>query len=109
VELAIEAALAAKDNWAAMRWEQRLAIFMKAGDLLRTKYRNLILASTMLAQSKNVFQAEIDAACELIDFLHFNVEFAAEIYGEQPYSPDGMWNRLEYRASRRICAGSDSI
>jgi 1-pyrroline-5-carboxylate dehydrogenase len=97
VEQAIEAALAAKDKWAAMRWEQRLAIFMKAGDLLRTKYRNTILASTMLAQSKNVFQAEIDAACELIDFLHFNVEFAAEIYGEQPYSPDGMWNRLEYR------------
>ena len=97
VEEAIEAALAAKEKWAAMRWEQRLAIFMKAGDLLRTKYRNTVLASTMLAQSKNVFQAEIDAACELIDFLHFNVEFAAEIYGEQPYSPDGMWNRLEYR------------
>ena len=97
VEQAIEAALAAKEKWAAMRWEQRLAIFMKAGDLLRTKYRNTVLASTMLAQSKNVFQAEIDAACELIDFLHFNVEFAAEIYGEQPYSPDGMWNRLEYR------------
>lgn len=97
VEQAIEAALAAKEKWAAMRWEQRLAIFMKAGDLLRTKYRNTILAATMLAQSKNVFQAEIDAACELIDFLNFNVEFAAEIYGEQPYSPDGMWNRLEYR------------
>ncbi|MBL7788625.1 MAG: L-glutamate gamma-semialdehyde dehydrogenase [Chitinophagales bacterium] len=97
VEQAIEAALAAKEKWAAMRWEQRLAIFMKAGDLLRTKYRNTVLAATILAQSKNVFQAEIDAACELIDFLHFNVEFAAEIYGEQPYSPDGMWNRLEYR------------
>lgn len=97
VQDAINAALAAKEKWAAMRWEQRLAIFMKAGDLLRTKYRNIVLAATMLAQSKNVFQAEIDAACELIDFLHFNVEFAAEIYGEQPYSPDGMWNRLEYR------------
>ena len=97
VQDAINAALAAKEKWAAMRWEQRLAIFMKAGDLLRTKYRNTVLAATMLAQSKNVFQAEIDAACELIDFLHFNVEFAAEIYGEQPYSPDGMWNRLEYR------------
>jgi 1-pyrroline-5-carboxylate dehydrogenase len=97
VQDAINAALAAKEKWAAMRWEQRLAIFMKAGDLLRTKYRNIVLAATMLAQSKNVFQAEIDAACELIDFLHFNVEFAAEIYGEQPYSPDGIWNRLEYR------------
>jgi 1-pyrroline-5-carboxylate dehydrogenase len=95
---AIEAALNAKDKWAAMHWEQRMAIFMKAGELLRTKYRNTILAATMLAQSKNVFQAEIDAACELIDFLNFNVEFATEIYNEQPYSPEGMWNRLEYRA-----------
>lgn len=94
---AIEAALKAKDKWAAMHWEQRMAIFMKAGELLRTKYRNTILAATMLAQSKNVFQAEIDAACELIDFLNFNVEFATEIYNEQPYSPEGMWNRLEYR------------
>lgn len=97
VQDAIDAALAAKENWAAMRWEHRLAIFMKAGELLRTKYRNTILASTMLAQSKNVFQAEIDAACELIDFLNFNVSFAAEIYSEQVYSPEGMWNRLEYR------------
>ena len=95
---AIEAALKAKDKWAAMHWEQRMAIFMKAGELLRTKYRNTILAATMLAQSKNVFQAEIDAACELIDFLNFNVEFATEIYNEQPYSPEGIWNRLEYRA-----------
>jgi 1-pyrroline-5-carboxylate dehydrogenase len=95
---AIDAALKAKDKWAAMHWEQRMAIFMKAGELLRTKYRNTILAATMLAQSKNVFQAEIDAACELIDFLNFNVEFATEIYNEQPYSPEGMWNRLEYRA-----------
>jgi 1-pyrroline-5-carboxylate dehydrogenase len=95
---AIEAALNAKDKWAAMHWEQRMAIFMKAGELLRTKYRNTILAATMLAQSKNMFQAEIDAACELIDFLNFNVEFATEIYNEQPYSPEGMWNRLEYRA-----------
>lgn len=97
VKDAIEAALAAKARWAAMPWEQRMAIFLKAGDLLRTKYRNTVLASTMLAQSKNVFQAEIDAACELIDFLHFNVEFATEIYKEQPFSPDGQWNRLEYR------------
>lgn len=97
VKAAIDAALAAKEKWAAMRWEHRLAIFMKAGELLRTKYRNTILASTMLAQSKNVFQAEIDAACELIDFLNFNVEFATEIYSEQPFSPEGQWNRLEYR------------
>lgn len=97
VQDAIDAALAARKSWAAMRWEHRLAIFMKAGELLRTKYRNTVLAATMLAQSKNVFQAEIDAACELIDFLNFNVEFASEIYSEQPYSPEGVWNRLEYR------------
>lgn len=97
VKEAIDAALAAKDKWAAMSWEHRMAIFMKAGELLRTKYRNTILASTMLAQSKNVFQAEIDAACELIDFLNFNVQFATEIYNEQPISGEGMWNRLEYR------------
>lgn len=97
VEDAIAAALAAKSSWASMQWEHRLAIFLKAGELLRTKYRNTILAATMLAQSKNVFQAEIDAACELIDFLNFNVEFASEIYQEQPLSPEGQWNRLEYR------------
>lgn len=97
VKDAIAAALKAKSSWAAMRWEQRLAIFMKAGELLRTKYRNTILASTMLAQSKNVFQAEIDAACELIDFLNFNVEFAADIYNEQVISSEGIWNRIEYR------------
>jgi 1-pyrroline-5-carboxylate dehydrogenase len=97
VKDAIAASLKAKDKWAAMSWEHRMAIFMKAGELLRTKYRNTILAATMLAQSKNVFQAEIDAACELIDFLNFNVQFATEIYNEQPISGEGMWNRLEYR------------
>lgn len=97
VTMAIQAALEAKSAWANMKWEHRMSIFLKAAELLRTKYRNTILASTMLAQSKNVFQAEIDAACELIDFLNYNVQFATEIYKEQPYSPEGMWNRMEYR------------
>ncbi|MCU0327811.1 MAG: L-glutamate gamma-semialdehyde dehydrogenase [Chitinophagales bacterium] len=98
VSQAIDAALAAKENWSNMAWENRLAIFMKSAELLRTKYRWTVLAATMLAQSKNAFQAEIDAACELIDFLNFNVQFAAEIYQEQPISPQGVWNRMEYRA-----------
>ena len=97
VKDAIDAALSARERWGNMKWEQRLAIFLKAGELLRTKYRYEVLAATMLAQSKNVFQAEIDAACELIDFLNFNVEFATEIYRDQPYSPEGQWNRMEYR------------
>lgn len=97
VEAAIKASLEAKEKWANMSWEHRASIFLKAADLLRDKYRYTILAATMLAQSKNAFQAEIDAACELIDFLNFNVEFATEIYREQPISADGMWNRMEYR------------
>lgn len=97
VKMAIEAALAAKEEWAAMSWENRANIFLKAADLFATKYRFLINASTMLGQSKNAFQAEIDAACELIDFLRFNVHFLSEIYRQQPISSPGIHNKLEYR------------
>ena len=97
VEKAINAALAAKNVWANLPWEQRAAIFLKAADLLAGPFRNRMNAATMLAQSKNVFQAEIDAACELIDFFRFNVQYMTQIYKEQPESLPGMWNRLEYR------------
>lgn len=97
VEKAINAALAAKNDWANIPWEQRAAIFLKAADLLAGPFRNRMNAATMLAQSKNVFQAEIDAACELIDFFRFNVQYMTQIYKEQPESLPGMWNRLEYR------------
>jgi 1-pyrroline-5-carboxylate dehydrogenase len=95
--MAIDAALNAKEAWSNLSWEHRASIFLKAADLLRDKYRYQILAATMLAQSKNAYQAEIDAACEFIDFLNFNIQFATEIYSEQPISPEGMWNRMEYR------------
>jgi 1-pyrroline-5-carboxylate dehydrogenase len=97
VHLAIEAALAAKENWAKMTWENRANIFLKAADLLATKYRPYINGTTMLGQSKNAYQAEIDAACELIDFLRFNVHFLSDIYNQQPISGPGMHNRMEYR------------
>lgn len=97
VHQAIEAALAAKDSWAAMSWEDRAHIFLKAADLIATKYRPYMNGTTMLGQSKNVFQAEIDAACEFIDFLRFNVHFLSEIYKQQPISGPGMHNRMEYR------------
>ncbi|RYU80729.1 L-glutamate gamma-semialdehyde dehydrogenase [Hymenobacter persicinus] len=97
VQQAIDAALAARDNWATMPWEHRAAIFLKAADLLAGPYRARINAATMLGQSKNAFQAEIDAACELIDFFRFNVHFMQEIYKQQPESLPGMWNRLEHR------------
>jgi 1-pyrroline-5-carboxylate dehydrogenase len=97
VKLAIDAALSARTGWADMPWEQRAHIFLKAADLLATKYRPYINAATMLGQSKNAFQAEIDAACELIDFLRFNVHFLSEIYKQQPISAPGMHNRMEYR------------
>lgn len=97
VQDAIAAALAAKESWSNMSWENRAGIFLKAADLLATKYRSYINASTMLGQSKNAFQAEIDAACELIDFLRFNVHFLSEIYKQQPISSPGMHNRMEYR------------
>ena len=97
VHQAIEAALAAKEAWASMSWESRAGIFLKAADLLATKYRSYINGCTMLGQSKNAFQAEIDAACELIDFLRFNVHFLSDIYKQQPISSAGMHNRMEYR------------
>ena len=97
VEKAIDAALNAQPQWSALPWEQRAAIFLKAADLLAGPFRNKMNAATMLGQSKNVMQAEIDAACELIDFLRFNVQYMTEIYKEQPGSQQGIWNRLEYR------------
>lgn len=97
VNQAIDTALAAREAWANLPWENRMAIFLKAADLSATKYRNELNASTMLGQSKNAYQAEIDAACEWIDFLRFNVHFATQIYAEQPISSENVWNRLEYR------------
>ena len=97
VQQAIDAALKAKASWESMPWEDRAAIFLKAADLLATKYRYVMNASTMLGQSKNAYQAEIDSACELIDFLRFNVHFLSEIYKQQPISAPGMHNRMEWR------------
>lgn len=97
VTKAINAALKIKDKWANMSWENRANIFLKAADLLSTKYRPYINAATMLGQSKNVIQAELDSACELIDFLRFNVHFLSDIYRQQPISGPGMYNRVEYR------------
>jgi len=97
VTKAIDAALAAKSEWANMPWEHRASIFLKAADLLEGPFRDELNASTMLAQSKNAMQAEIDAACELIDFFRFNVAFMQQVYEDQPESNPGMWNRLEYR------------
>ncbi len=97
IKAAINAALAAKAEWEAMSWESRAAIFLKAADLIAGRYRPYMNGTTMLGQSKNVYQAEIDAACELIDFLRFNVHYLSEIYAQQPISAPGMHNRLEYR------------
>ncbi len=97
VEKAIANALETKKMWANMAWEQRAAIFLKAAELIAGPYRAKINAATMIAQSKNIFQAEIDASCELIDFLRYNVEFMTQIYNDQPNSDSSVWNRLEYR------------
>jgi 1-pyrroline-5-carboxylate dehydrogenase len=97
VHAAIAAALEARSAWANLPWQDRAAVFLRAADLLAGPFRDRMNASTMLAQSKNVFQAEIDAACELIDFFRFNVQYMTQIYKEQPESLPGMWNRLEYR------------
>lgn len=97
VHKAIDAALAARENWANLSWEHRASIFLKAADLLAGPYRAKINAATMLGQSKNAYQAEIDAACEFIDFLRFNVYFMQQIYAGQPESGRGLWNRVEYR------------
>lgn len=97
IDAAISSALEARVQWSQMPWEQRAAIFLRAADLIAGPYRAKINAATMIAQSKNVFQAEIDAACELIDFLRFNVKFMSDIYKDQPASSSGVWNRVEYR------------
>ena len=98
VHSAIEAALKAKKKWEETSWEDRSSIFLKAAELLAGPYRQKMNVATMIGQSKNIFQAEIDAACELIDFLKFNVQFMHEIYQRQPESSKGVWNRMEYRA-----------
>ena len=97
IDSAISTALEARKKWSKMPWEHRAAIFLKAAELIQGPYRSKINAATMLAQSKNIFQAEIDAACELIDFLRFNVQYMSEIYAEQPESTSAAWNRVEYR------------
>ena len=97
VTQAINAAMAAKELWGHLSWENRASIFLKAADLLAGPYRYKINAATMLGQSKSPYQAEIDSACELIDFLRFNVSFMSEIYNDQPISSPGVWNRIEYR------------
>lgn len=98
VKKAIDAALNAREEWANTSWEARAAVFLKAAELLAGPFRARMNAATMLCQSKNAFQAEIDAACELIDFFRFNVHYMTQIYKDQPQSADGIWNRLEYRA-----------
>ncbi len=98
IEEAVASAINARKKWAASPWQDRAAIFLKAAELLAGPYRAKLNAATMIGQSKNVFQAEIDAACELIDFFRFNVEFMTEIYSNQPQSAVGIWNRMEYRA-----------
>ncbi len=97
VQQAIEAALKSKSQWAQMPWESRASIFLKAAHLIAGPYRSKINAATMLCQSKTIYQAEIDAACELVDFLRFNVYFMRQIYTDQPISTDGVLNKLEYR------------
>lgn len=97
IELAVKEAAKARKKWAATSWEHRAAIFLKAAELLAGPFRDRMNAATMIAQSKNVFQAEIDSACELIDFFRFNVQFMTEIYSNQPESAPGIWNRMEYR------------
>ena len=98
VAMAIDAALKARKEWERLPWEQRAGVFLRMAELLAGPYRDILNASTMLGQSKNPFQAEIDAACELIDFFRFNVQYMTEIYRQQPESLPGTWNRLEYRA-----------
>jgi 1-pyrroline-5-carboxylate dehydrogenase len=97
VKQAIAAALAAKKKWAELAWEHRASIFLKAAELIAGPYRAKLNAATMLGQSKNAYQAEIDSACEIIDFLRFNVHYMSQIYAEQPQSAPGIWNRLEWR------------
>ena len=97
VQLAIDSALNAREKWGQTPWQSRAAVFLKAADLLAGPYRARINAATMLAQSKTIYQAEIDAACELIDFLRFNASFLTQIYSDQPQSASGMWNQVSYK------------
>ncbi|HRE75942.1 MAG TPA: L-glutamate gamma-semialdehyde dehydrogenase [Flavobacteriales bacterium] len=97
IKQAIDAALKAKKNWEDLSWEHRASIFLKAAELIAGPYRAKLNAATMLGQSKNAYQAEIDSACEIIDFLRFNVQFMTEIYAQQPVSSPGIWNRMEWR------------
>ena len=97
IEQAIETALEARKKWAKLEWEQRAAVFLKAADLISGPYRQKMNAATMIGQSKTVYQAEIDSAAEICDFLRFNVEYMSDLYNEQPKSSDGNWNRIEYR------------
>jgi 1-pyrroline-5-carboxylate dehydrogenase len=97
VKQAIEAALTARASWQDLSWEHRASIFLKAAELIAGPYRAKLNAATMLGQSKNAFQAEIDSACEIIDFLRFNVHYMTEIYADQPQSSPGVWNRMEWR------------
>jgi 1-pyrroline-5-carboxylate dehydrogenase len=98
IDMAIRAALRAREKWATMDWYERVAVFLKAAELLSGSWRHTMNAANMLGQSKNVFQAEIDSACELIDFFRFNCSYALQIFEQQPpYSPYGTWNRMEYR------------
>ncbi len=97
VQMAVEASQEAWKTWSEMPWEQRASIFLKAAELLAGPWRARINAATMLGQSKVSYQAEIDSACELIDFWRFNAYYMAQLMSEQPYSPKGMWNRVEYR------------
>jgi len=97
INKAIDAAMDARHQWAKLPWEQRAAVFLKAADLIAGPYRQKMNASTMIGQSKNVFQAEIDSACEIVDFLRFNVEYMTQIYDEQPESDEKAWNRVEHR------------
>ena len=97
IDAAIDSALAAKENWENMSWENRSAIFLKAAELIAGPFRSKMNAATMIGQSKTVHQAEIDSACELIDFLRFNVEYVTQIYSNQPESDNDAWNRVEYR------------
>ncbi|WP_417887791.1 L-glutamate gamma-semialdehyde dehydrogenase [Zunongwangia sp.] len=97
IEKAIDTALEARKKWAKLEWEQRAAVFLKAADLISGPYRQKMNAATMIGQSKTVYQAEIDSAAEICDFLRFNVEYMSDLYNEQPNSSDGNWNRIEYR------------
>jgi 1-pyrroline-5-carboxylate dehydrogenase len=97
VEQAVEAARRAQPEWASMPWEERVAIFLRAQELLTGPYRDILNGATMLGQSKTCHQAEIDSACELIDFWRFNCSFVEQVYREQPVSSPGVWNRLEHR------------